>query len=135
MNINDEGKFYASMVRKYKSEGGQRSLQQFCAAEKISYLKMLHCTVRENYRFSQKAPKKQSAVVSKQTSGIKPLIVDAPQAAPEAPVSPVACRPTDPCIGFDDVKIQVSGKANLLIGHCDVTSLVRLIKEMEGSSC
>lgn len=77
MNIVDKGKFYASMVRKFKSEGGQRSLQLFCAAEKISYLKMLHCTGRENYRSSQKASKKHSAVVSKQPLGIKPLIVDA----------------------------------------------------------
>ena len=43
MNINEEGKYYASMVRKFRTEYKSKSLHGFCKEQKVSYTKMLHC--------------------------------------------------------------------------------------------
>ena len=43
MNIKEEGKYYASLVRKYRTEYKSKNLQGFCRDQKVSYNKMLHC--------------------------------------------------------------------------------------------
>ena len=43
MNINEEGKYYASMVRKFRTEYKSKSLHGFCKEQKVSYTKILHC--------------------------------------------------------------------------------------------
>ena len=51
MNINEEGKYYASMVRKFRTEYKSKNLHGFCKEQKVSYTKMLHCL--RNYIKSQ----------------------------------------------------------------------------------
>ena len=41
MNINEEGKYYASMVRKFRTEYKSKNLHGFCKEQKVSYTKML----------------------------------------------------------------------------------------------
>ena len=43
MNINEEGKYYASMVRKFRTEYNSKNLHRFCKEQKVSNTKMLHC--------------------------------------------------------------------------------------------
>ena len=50
MNINEEGKYYASMVRKFRTEYKSKNLQGFCRDQKVSYNKMLHCLRNDSYR-------------------------------------------------------------------------------------
>ena len=50
MNINEEGKYYASMVRKFRTEYKSKNLQGFCRDQKVSYNKMLHCLHNDSYR-------------------------------------------------------------------------------------
>ena len=45
MNINEEGKYYASMVRKFRTVYKSKNLHGFCKEQKISYTKMLHQAV------------------------------------------------------------------------------------------
>lgn len=39
MNINEEGKYYASMVRKFRTEYKSKNLHVFCKDPKVSYTK------------------------------------------------------------------------------------------------
>ena len=41
MNINEEGKYYASMVRKFRTEYKSKNLHGFFKEQKVSYTKML----------------------------------------------------------------------------------------------
>ena len=50
MNINEEGKYYASMVRKFRTEYNSKNLHGFCSDQKVSYTKMLHCLRNDSYR-------------------------------------------------------------------------------------
>ena len=43
MNINEVGKYYASMVRKFRTEYKSKNLHGFCKEQKVSYTKMLYC--------------------------------------------------------------------------------------------
>ena len=43
MNLNEEGKYYASMVRKFRTEYKSKNLHGFCKEQKVNYTKMLHC--------------------------------------------------------------------------------------------
>ena len=43
MNINEVGKYYASMVRKFRTEYKSKNLHGFCKEQKVNYTKMLHC--------------------------------------------------------------------------------------------
>ena len=43
MNINEVGKYYASMVRKFRIEYKSKNLHGFCKEQKVNYTKMLHC--------------------------------------------------------------------------------------------
>ena len=55
MNINEEGKYYASMVRKFRTEYKSKNLHWFCIEQKVSYTKMLHCLRNNSYRKIKKA--------------------------------------------------------------------------------
>lgn len=60
MNINEEGKYYASMVRKFRTEYKSKNLHGFCKDQKVSYTKMLHCLRNDscNHLFLHIAHKK-----------------------------------------------------------------------------
>ena len=50
MNVNEEGKYYASMVRKFRTEYKGKDLPGFCRNHQLSYTKMLHCLRSDSYR-------------------------------------------------------------------------------------
>ena len=50
MNINEEGKYYASMVRKFRTEYNSKNLHGFCKELNVSYTKMLYCLRNDSYR-------------------------------------------------------------------------------------
>ena len=43
MNINEVGKYYASMVRKFRTEYKSKNLHGVCKEQKVNYTKMLYC--------------------------------------------------------------------------------------------
>ena len=43
MNINEGGKYYASMVRKFRTEYKSKNLHGVCKEQKVNYTKMLYC--------------------------------------------------------------------------------------------
>ena len=49
MNINEEGKYYALMVRKFRIEYKSKNLHGFCKEQKVSYTKMLHSLRNDFY--------------------------------------------------------------------------------------
>ena len=55
MNINEEGKYDASMVRKFRTEYKSKNLHGFCKEQKVSYTKMLHGLRNDSYRKIKKA--------------------------------------------------------------------------------
>ena len=71
MNINEEGKYYASMVRKFRTEYKSKNLQGFCRDQKVSYNKMLHCLRNDSYR----KPKAEAPRVRAE-QGLHPLVID-----------------------------------------------------------
>lgn len=56
MNINEEVKYYASMVRKFRTEYKSKNLHGFCKEQKVSYTKMLHCLRNDSYRKPSATP-------------------------------------------------------------------------------
>ena len=50
MNINEVGKYYASMVRKLRTEYKSKNLHGFCQEQKVSNTKVLHCLRNDSYR-------------------------------------------------------------------------------------
>ena len=71
MNINEEGKYYASMVRKFRTEYKSKNLHGFCKEQNVSYTKMLHCLRNDSYR------KPSAKVVSSDAEqGLHPLVVE-----------------------------------------------------------
>ena len=44
MNINEEGKYYASMVRQFRTEYKSKNLHGFCKEQKVSYTKTVSYT-------------------------------------------------------------------------------------------
>ena len=56
MNINEEGKYYALMVRKFRTEYNSKNLRGFCKEQKVSYTKMLHCIRDDSCRKSSIKP-------------------------------------------------------------------------------
>lgn len=50
MNINEEGKYYASMVRKFRTEYKSKNLHGFCKEQNVSYTKMLLSLRNDSYR-------------------------------------------------------------------------------------
>ena len=105
MNINEEGKYYASMVRKFRTEYKSKNLHGFCKDQNVSYTKMLHCLRNDSYRKPTGEP-----VPSVGESGLHPLVVETEDnAVLETSNLPVA--------SYDDMT---------------KSALVSLIKEMEG---
>ena len=128
MNINEEGKYYASMVRKFRTEYNSKNLRGFCKEQKVSYTKMLHCIRDDSYRKSSIKP-----VAFEGEQGLRPLVVDRadseitePAVSREAPLSDML---------LDDIDISFSTKVSLHIGSCSKSALVSLIKEMEEALC
>ena len=128
MNINEEGKYYASMVRKFRTEYNSKNLRGFCKEQKVSYTKMLHCIRDDSYRKSSIKP-----VAFEGEQGLRPLVVDRvdseitePAVSPELPLSDMM---------LDDIDISFGTKVSLHIGNCSKPALVSLIKEMEEVLC
>ena len=71
MNINEEGKYYASMVRKFRIEYNSKNLRGFCKEQTVSYTAMLHCIRDDSYRKSSITP-----VAFEEEQGLHPLVVD-----------------------------------------------------------
>lgn len=71
MNINVEGKYYASMVRKFRTEYKSKNLHGFCKVQKVSYSKMLHCLRNDSYRKPSAKP-----VSSDEEQCLHPLVVE-----------------------------------------------------------
>ena len=71
MNINEEGKYYASMVRKFRTEYNSKNLHGFCKEQNVSYTKMLHCLRNDSYR------KPSAKIVSSDAKlGLHSLVVE-----------------------------------------------------------
>ena len=49
MNINEEGKYDALMVRKFRTEYKSKNLHGSCKEQNVSYTKMLHCLRNDSY--------------------------------------------------------------------------------------
>ena len=71
MNINEEGKYYAAMVRKFRTEYKSKNLHGFCKDQKVSYTKMLYCLRDDSYR----KPKVSPTSVTEEL-GLHPLVVE-----------------------------------------------------------
>lgn len=138
MNINEEGKYYASMVRKYRSEYGGKDLTRFCREQKLSYTKMLHCLRNDSYR-RMESPIDESIdntaeVDNQEEIGLHPLVIDGQDEVKEAtedmPKSVSSKR--ESWLGNVDIMF---GKIRVRIGRCSKSDLVSLIKEMEETVC
>ena len=129
MNINEEGKYYASMVRKFRTEYKSKNLQGFCRDQKVSYNKMLHCLRNDSYR----KPKAEVPRVRAE-QGLHPLVIDnVAQPAPRSFSNSQAISSGD--LMLKDIELSFGAKASLHIGSCSKSALVSLIKEMEGALC
>ena len=50
MNINEEGKYYASMVRKFRTEYNSKNLHGFCSDQKVvSIRRKPYCAPRKSF--------------------------------------------------------------------------------------
>lgn len=128
MNINEEGKYYASMVRKFRTEYKSKNLHGFCSDQKVSYTKMLHCLRNDSYRKPSAKPK-----ASEEEQGLHPLVIDSADTAIVEPVESAVVQETE--LMFDNIDLNFGSKVSLHIGSCSKTALVSLIKEMEGVLC
>ena len=128
MNINEEGKYYAEMVRKFRTEYKSKNLHGFCKDQKVSYTKMLHCLRNDSYRKTSAEP-----VSSDGELGLRPLIVEPAESMVAESTTPSV--EVDANLLLDDIDLNFGGKVSLHIGSCSKTALVSLIKEMEGALC
>ena len=101
MNINEEGKYYASMVRKFRTEYKSKNLHGFCKEQKVSYTKMLHCLRNDSYRKPSAMP-----VSSDEEQGLHPLVVE--------PADPVTVE-QDVDLLLDDIELNFGSKISLHI--------------------
>ena len=129
MNINEEGKYYASMVRKFRTEYKGKDLQGFCRDHQLSYTKMLHCLRNDSYR----KPKARVAE-SIPERGLHPLVIDS-VASPEVPPTVGDQVPAPADMVLEDIDLSFGARVSLHIGSCSRPALVSLIKEMEGLLC
>lgn len=128
MNINEEGKYYASMVRTFRTEYKSKNLHGFCKDQKVSYTKMLHCLRNDSYR---KTSARLECPDGEQ--GLHPLVVEpADSIVMEQSASPL-CQDMD--LLLDDIDLSFGSKVSLHIGCCSKAALVSLIKEMEAVLC
>lgn len=129
MNINEEGKYYASMVRKFRTEYKSKNLQEFCRDQKVSYNKMLHCLRNDSYR-----KPKAEAPRMRAEQGLHPLVIDnVAQPAPRVCSNSQVASSGD--LMLKDIELSFGARASLHIGSCSKSALVSLIKEMEGALC
>ena len=129
MNIKEEGKYYASLVRKYRTEYKSKNLQGFCRDQKVSYNKMLHCLRNDSYR----KPKAEAPRVRAE-QGLHPLVIDnVAQPAPRACSNSQVTSSVD--LMLKDIELSFGARASLHIGSCSKSALVSLIKEMEVDLC
>lgn len=128
MNINEEGKYYAEMVRKFRTEYKSKNLHGFCKDQKVSYTKMLHCLRNDSYRKPSAEP-----VSSDGELGLRPLIVEPAESMVAESTTPSV--EVDANLLLDDIDLNFGGKVSLHIRSCSKTALVSLIKEMEGALC
>lgn len=161
MNIREEGKYYVSMVRKFREEYNSKGLWQFCKDQKVSYNKMLHCLQSDSYRKPQSRPRRVSHENEPQ---LLPLIIETPLESQnrhdvDIPVGQKAetlveqktkttvekknekpseksqkNRAADTAM-LENVELNVSSRLSLRIGSCSSNELVSLIKELEGGLC
>lgn len=132
MNNKKEGEYYSQMVRRYKNEYGGKNLQEFCIKEKVSYTKMLHCLRNDSYR----KPQHQSEVQF-ENPGLMPLVVDSPlqdnsSVTAESKVKPYKQKPRQEVTRAD---FCLNSGIRLSLHGCDVSTLVSMLKEMEGTLC
>ena len=128
MNINEEGKYYAAMVRKFRTEYKSKNLHGFCKDQKVSYTKMLHCLRDDSYRKPKAEPTSDTEEL-----GLHPLVVEAEDNAVMKPSSPSVNSFDDMLL--DDVELSYGTKVSLHIGSCSKAALISLIKEMEATLC
>lgn len=132
MNNKKEGEYYSQMVRRYKNEYGGKNLQEFCIKEEVSYTKMLHCLRDESYR----KPQHQSDVQF-EDPGLMPLEVDSPSqdnrsVKVESKGKPYKRKHRQEVTRAD---FCLNSGIRLSLHGCDVSTLVSMIKEMEGALC
>lgn len=161
MNIKEEGKYYVSMVRKFREEYNSKGLWQFCKDQKVSYNKMLHCLKSDSYR---KPHPRSRRVSHEEVSQLLPLVIETRPVSPnghdvdmpvEQKVETLAGRkvktPVEKKMGMpsekkqeigaadiavlENVELNVSSRLSLRIGNCSSKDLVSLIKELEGGLC
>ena len=121
MNINEEGKYYASMVRKFRTEYKSKNLQGFCRDQKVSYNKMLHCLRNDSCR----KPKAEVPRVRAE-QGLHPLVIDnVAQPAPRSFSNSQAISSGD--LMLKDIELSFGAKASLHIGSCSKSALVSLM--------
>lgn len=129
MNINEEGKYYASMVRKFRTEYNSKDLQGFCRNHRVSYTKMVHCLRQDSYR-------KPTASVSESVpeQGLHPLVIDPVVSSAVLPADEgESPAPADMVLA--DIDLSFGARVSLHIGSCSRSALISLIKEMEGALC
>ncbi len=128
MNINEEGKYYASMVRKFRTEYNSKNLHGFCSDQKVSYTKMLHCLRNDSYRKPSVKP-----ACADVEQGLHPLVVESSGSLATDSTRSTVGQGTD--LLLDDIELNFGSKVNLHIGSCSGVALVSLIKEMEVALC
>lgn len=128
MNKNEEGKYYASMVRKFRTEYNSKNLHRFCKEQKVSYTKKLHCLRDISYRKSRIKP-----VASEAEKGLHLLMVDLSSLV--AINSSISSGVSLSDILLDNIDGKFCTKVSLHIGDCSKVALISLIKEMEGGIC
>ena len=129
MNINEEGKYYASMVRKFRTEYNSKDLQGFCRNHRVSYTKMVHC-------LRQGSCRKPTASVSESgpEQGLQPLVID-PVASSAVLPADEGESPAPADMVLADIDLSCGARVSLHIGSCSRSALISLIKEMEGALC
>ena len=128
MNIKEEGKYYAEMVRKFRTEYKSKNLHGFCKDQKVSYTKMLHCLRNDSYRKPSTKP-----VGSDGEQGLHPLVVEPVASMVVGQTTSPVCQGQD--LDLDDIDLNFGSKVSLHIGRCSKAALVSLIKEMEVALC
>lgn len=136
MNQKEEGEYYYNMVRKFRTGEYGTDLQSFCKEEKLSYTKMFHNMRSQSYyKPKQKSITKKPALESApmeqdsvEDSQLRPLVVDNSLSQENS-----ACPSSN--LELDGVDITVASRYRIRVSHCDIPTLMNLIKEMEEVLC
>lgn len=133
MNNKKEGEYYSQMVRRYKNEYGGTNLQEFCIKEKVSYTKMLHCLRNESYR----KPSVHLPEVQSEDLGLRPLVIGSPLQEDHFEVGVKKAKYCKPKRRSEVNRADfcLTSVIRLSLHGCDVSTLVSMIKEMEGALC